>query len=98
MFLDSDEGKPISKNAYKKLQKEKEQAEKRAATAARIAAEKAEREANQVVSTYNISHSSKLINGRIFPRIDTANFLWINRKLVLVSYMGRVKLMITTYM
>ncbi|GAN11592.1 hypothetical protein MAM1_0733d11165, partial [Mucor ambiguus] len=47
VYLD-DAGKPITKNAYKKLQKDKEKAERKAATAAKIAAEKAEREANQV--------------------------------------------------
>lgn len=48
----SDAGKPITKNAFKKLQKDKEKAERKAATAAKIAAEKAERDANQVVSFY----------------------------------------------
>jgi aspartyl-tRNA synthetase len=45
----SDEGKPISKKAFKKLQKDKEKAERKAATAAKLAAEKAERDANSVV-------------------------------------------------
>ncbi|KAI8376517.1 uncharacterized protein BYT42DRAFT_499007 [Radiomyces spectabilis] len=46
-FFD-DEGKPISKKAFKKLQKEKEKAEKKAATAARLAEEKAQKEAGEV--------------------------------------------------
>jgi aspartyl-tRNA synthetase len=45
----SDEGKPISKKAFKKLQKDKEKAERKAATAAKLASEKAERDANSVV-------------------------------------------------
>ncbi|KAI8646109.1 hypothetical protein BD408DRAFT_337406 [Parasitella parasitica] len=50
VYLD-DEGKPITKNAFKKLQKDKEKAARKAAVAAKIAAEKAEKEANQVVNT-----------------------------------------------
>ncbi|KAI8887820.1 aspartyl-tRNA synthetase [Backusella circina FSU 941] len=46
-FFD-DEGKPISKKAFKKLQKDKEKADRKAATAAKLAAEKAERDANSV--------------------------------------------------
>ncbi|KAG0761956.1 hypothetical protein G6F57_006143 [Rhizopus arrhizus] len=42
-----DDGKtPISKKAYKKLQKDKEKAERKSATATKLAAEKAERESN----------------------------------------------------
>ncbi|KAL0078065.1 hypothetical protein J3Q64DRAFT_1767499 [Phycomyces blakesleeanus] len=43
-----DEGKPISKKALKKLQKEKEKADRKAATAAKLAEEKASREAGNV--------------------------------------------------
>ncbi|KAG1545410.1 hypothetical protein G6F51_005486 [Rhizopus arrhizus] len=43
LFFD-DEKNPISKKAYKKLQKDKEKAERKSATATKLAAEKAERE------------------------------------------------------
>ncbi|KAI8064579.1 hypothetical protein BC940DRAFT_259724 [Gongronella butleri] len=46
-FFD-DEGKPISKKAFKKLQAAKEKEAKKAATAAKLAAEKAARETNDV--------------------------------------------------
>ncbi|SAL94836.1 hypothetical protein [Absidia glauca] len=46
-FFD-DEGKPISKKAFKKLQAAKEKAERKAATAAKVAEEKAARDANNV--------------------------------------------------
>ncbi|KAI8328714.1 hypothetical protein BC941DRAFT_463905 [Chlamydoabsidia padenii] len=46
--LCSDEGKPISKKAFKKLQAAKEKAERKAATAAKVAEEKAARDANNV--------------------------------------------------
>lgn len=45
----SEEGKPLSKKALKKLQKEKEKAERKAATAAKLAEEKAARDAANVV-------------------------------------------------
>lgn len=57
----SDEGKPITKKAYKKLQKEKEKAERKAATAAKLAAEKAERDANNVVSLSSILQETKRV-------------------------------------
>lgn len=50
VFGYSDEGKPISKKAFKKLQVAKEKAERKAATAAKVAEEKAARDANNVVS------------------------------------------------
>ncbi|KAL1929515.1 hypothetical protein VTP01DRAFT_1653 [Rhizomucor pusillus] len=43
-----DAGNPISKKAFKKLQKEKEKAERKAATAAKLAEEKKAREASNV--------------------------------------------------
>ncbi|KAI9494907.1 hypothetical protein BDB00DRAFT_816276 [Zychaea mexicana] len=43
-----DEGKPLSKKALKKLQKEREKAERKAATAAKLAEEKAARDASNV--------------------------------------------------
>lgn len=52
MIYKSDEKNPISKKAYKKLQKDKEKAERKSATATKLAAEKAERE-SKVVS-FNI--------------------------------------------
>lgn len=50
--LVSEEGKPLSKKALKKLQKEKEKAERKAATAAKLAEEKAARDAANVVCLY----------------------------------------------
>lgn len=50
----SENGQPLSKKALKKLQKEKEKADRKAATAAKLAEEKAAREANNVVSDFAI--------------------------------------------
>ncbi|KAI7865559.1 hypothetical protein BDF14DRAFT_1823102 [Spinellus fusiger] len=47
LFFD-DEGKPISKKAFKKLQKDKEKAERKASTAAKLAEEKASKNADNV--------------------------------------------------
>lgn len=52
MIYKSDGKTPISKKAYKKLQKDKEKAERKSATATKLAAEKAERESNVV--SFNI--------------------------------------------
>ncbi|KAG0162845.1 aspartate--tRNA ligase dps1 [Apophysomyces sp. BC1034] len=57
LFFD-DEGKPISKKAYKKLQKDKEKEAKKAATAARIAQESAARNASNV--DYSVERYGKL--------------------------------------
>ncbi|KAI8374900.1 hypothetical protein BD560DRAFT_350286 [Blakeslea trispora] len=68
IFLD-DEGKPITKNAWKKLQKDKEKAERKAATAAKIAAEKAQRDANNV--DFSSDRYGKLPMNQSQNRTDT---------------------------
>ncbi|KAI9360541.1 hypothetical protein BD770DRAFT_441865 [Pilaira anomala] len=68
LFFD-DEGKPITKKAFKKLQKDKEKAERKAATAAKIAAEKAERDATNV--DYSADRYGKLPMNQSQTRTDT---------------------------
>ncbi|KAG1426445.1 hypothetical protein G6F59_004239 [Rhizopus arrhizus] len=68
LFFD-DEGKPISKKAYKKLQKDKEKAERKAATAAKIAAEKAERDSKNV--DYSTDRYGKLPMNQSQTRSET---------------------------
>ncbi|GAA5798168.1 hypothetical protein EDC94DRAFT_639647 [Helicostylum pulchrum] len=68
LFFD-DEGKPITKKAFKKLQKDKEKADRKAATAAKIAAEKAERDATNV--DYSVDRYGKLPMNQSQTRTDT---------------------------
>ncbi|CAO3684574.1 unnamed protein product [Rhizopus stolonifer] len=68
LFFD-DAGQPISKKAFKKLQKDKEKADRKAATAAKIAAEKAEKDANNV--DYSTENYGKLPMNQSQVRTET---------------------------